>query len=110
MQAECYKQQNDERREKGEQNNYASTSEKAENSGAFVVQHEMASMTENVGMDKENVWYVDSSASNHMTRHSKWFQKLKTQKIPSYVLIMPLMLYNILVIFLYGKTGGKLNI
>jgi hypothetical protein len=45
----------------------------------------MASMTENVGKNKENVWYVDSGASNHMRGHSEWFEKLKKPKIPGYV-------------------------
>ena len=64
-QAECYKKQNDEKRDKGQQNNYASTSESNEKYGAFVMQHEMASMSENaqVRKDDHEMWYVDSGAS-----------------------------------------------
>jgi hypothetical protein len=47
IQAECYMKQNEEKREKQQQNNFASTSESNEKYGAFVMQHEMASMTEN---------------------------------------------------------------
>ena len=69
-QAECYKKQNDEKRGKRQQNNYASTSEKCDKNGAFVVQHETTAVVEcSQRCNEEFMWYVDSGASNHMTGH-----------------------------------------
>ena len=34
---------------------------------------------------KEDVWYVDSGASNHMTSHGEWFKVMKDPKKPGYV-------------------------
>jgi hypothetical protein len=46
-QVECSIKQNEEKREKRQQNNFASMSESNEKYGAFVIQHEMTLMTEN---------------------------------------------------------------
>ena len=43
------------------------------------------SMTADVSTSGENVWYVDSGASNHMTHCGEWFKEMKTIKKPSYV-------------------------
>jgi hypothetical protein len=32
-----------------------------------------------------NVWYVDSIASNHMTSHGKWFKDIRNLKAPRFV-------------------------
>ncbi len=32
-----------------------------------------------------NVWYVDSGASNHMTSHEEWFRDTKDLKTPGFV-------------------------
>ena len=32
-----------------------------------------------------NVWFVDSGASNHMTSHEDWFQELHAPERPGYV-------------------------
>jgi hypothetical protein len=32
-----------------------------------------------------NVWYVDSRASNHMISHGKWFKNTKDLKTPGFV-------------------------
>ncbi len=37
------------------------------------------------GVSNNNVWYVDSKASNHMTSHEKWFRDTKDLKTPSFV-------------------------
>ena len=67
-QAECYKKQNDEKRGKRQQNNYASTTEDFDKDGAFVMQHETPAMTEcSQKCNEDFIWYVDSGASNHMT-------------------------------------------
>ena len=34
---------------------------------------------------KEDVWYVDSGASNHMTSHGEWFKEMKDPEKPSFV-------------------------
>ena len=34
---------------------------------------------------KEDVWYVDSGASNHMTSHGEWFKEMKDPEKPGYV-------------------------
>ena len=39
----------------------------------------------NVSICGENVWYVDSSASNHMTGHGKWFKEMQTLEKLGYV-------------------------
>ena len=33
----------------------------------------------------ENVWFVDSGASNHMMSHEDWFRELRKLERPSYV-------------------------
>jgi hypothetical protein len=37
------------------------------------------------GVSHNNVWYVDSGASNHMTSHGKWFRNIKDLKTPGFV-------------------------
>jgi len=37
------------------------------------------------GVSNNNVRYVDSGASNHMTSHGEWFRNTKDLKIPSFV-------------------------
>lgn len=42
------------------------------------MEHMMIAMFINVSKCGHNVWYVDSSALNHMTSHGEWFKELKT--------------------------------
>jgi hypothetical protein len=37
------------------------------------------------GVSDNNVWYVDSGASNHMTSHGEWFRNTKDLKTPRFV-------------------------
>jgi hypothetical protein len=37
------------------------------------------------GVSYNNVWCVDSGASNHMTNHGKWFRDIKELKTPRFV-------------------------
>jgi hypothetical protein len=37
------------------------------------------------GVLDNNVWYVDSGASNHMTSHGEWFKDTKDLKTPRFV-------------------------
>ena len=34
---------------------------------------------------QDDVWYVDSSASNHMTSRGNWFKELDAMRAPGYV-------------------------
>ena len=48
------------------------------------MQHMMNAMTADVHAN-EDVWYVDSGASNHMTSHGEWFRDMKKMDVPGYV-------------------------
>ncbi len=37
------------------------------------------------GVSNNNVWYVDSGASNHMTSHGEWFRDIKDLKTLGFV-------------------------
>jgi len=37
------------------------------------------------GVSDNNVWYVDSRTSNHMTNHGEWFRNTKDLKTPGFV-------------------------
>ncbi len=37
------------------------------------------------GVLDNNVWYVDSGASNHMTSHGEWFRDTRDLKTPGFV-------------------------
>ena len=37
------------------------------------------------GSSKNDVWYVDSGASNHMTSHGEWFREMRSPECPGYV-------------------------
>jgi hypothetical protein len=37
------------------------------------------------GVSNNNVWYVDSRASNHMTSHGEWFRDTKDLKTLGFV-------------------------
>ena len=36
-------------------------------------------------LNPEDIWFVDSGASNHMTSHQEWFRKLRETERPDYV-------------------------
>ena len=47
--------------------------------GIFMMKHRANSMlasTSNSALKTEDVWFVDSGASNHMTSHKQWFLEL----------------------------------
>ncbi len=48
-----------------------------------MMQHMTNSMTG--GLSYNNVWYVVSRASNHMTNHEKWFRNTRDLKTPWFV-------------------------
>ena len=47
------------------------------------MQHMMSVVTHDASI--KDVWYVDSGASNHMTYHQNWFNKMKEPSKPGYV-------------------------
>ena len=49
------------------------------------MQHMINSMSADVSTLGENVWYVDSGASNHMTGHGEWFKEMQNLEQPGYV-------------------------
>ena len=49
------------------------------------MQHMINTMSADVSKCGDNVWYVDSGASNHMTSHGEWFKELQALLSPSYV-------------------------
>jgi len=82
MAKNCYERKHDARNGKLQQGNYASTSNQGDEQ-LFVMQHMTNSMIG--GVLNNNVWYVDSGASNHMTSHGEWFRDIKDLKTPGFV-------------------------
>ena len=68
---QCYAKRDDIRSGKLQQGNYASSSRQNEDrkEHLFVMQNMMNAVTEKETQD--DVWYVDSAASNHMTKDRK---------------------------------------
>ena len=60
-----------------QQSNYASSSNQNDSEWLFVMQHMINSMSIDVSTLGENVRYVDSGASNHMTGHGEWFKEMQ---------------------------------
>ena len=50
----------------------------------FVMQHVMNTMTAE-NPTKDDVWYVDSGASNHMTSRGEWFRDMCKLEVPGFV-------------------------
>ena len=75
---DCYKRQNDIINGKLQQSNYAPSTGHGDdrNERLFMMQHMVNSMIDNAA-DCENVWFVDSGASNHMTNHGEWFNDVR---------------------------------
>ena len=56
--------------------------------GMFVMRHEAHSMLAQASTSasaSNNVWFVDSGASNHMMSHEYWFQELQKPERLGYV-------------------------
>ncbi len=77
MAKNCYQKEHDARNGKLQQRNYASTNNQGDEQ-LFVMQHMANSMIR--GVLDNNVWYVDSGASNHMTSHGEWFRDTRDLK------------------------------
>ena len=76
MSKECPKKRANKGKGKKQHNNYASSSRNNDDDYSeqlFVMQHN--AMTADVHAN-EDVWYVDSGASNHMTSHGEWFREM----------------------------------
>jgi hypothetical protein len=72
-----YQREHDARNGKLQQGNYALISNQGDEQ-LFVMQHMANSMIG--GVLDNNVWYVDSRASNHMTSHGEWFRDTRDLK------------------------------
>ena len=77
---DCYKKQADIISGKLQHGNYASSSHDDRLEKLFAMQYKMHSTTM-----QDDVWYVDSGASNHMTNNGNWFKELDAMRTPSYV-------------------------
>ena len=68
--------------------NYASNSEYDDYSGLFVMWHRANSMMAfhfaSIS-NSEDVWFIDSGASHHMTSHEEWFRDLRTPNPPGFI-------------------------
>ncbi|MDM1544267.1 hypothetical protein HX075_14120 [Empedobacter sp. 189-2] len=86
MVKDCYKKTNDVRNGRPQQGNYASTSSNDGSSNhLFAMKHVMGTMySHNVG---DESWYMDSGASNHMTCHGEWFEKMQPLGTNGYVVL-----------------------
>jgi hypothetical protein len=84
MAKNCYQRKHDERNGKLQQDNYASTSNQGDEY-LFFMQHMANSMIR--GVSDNNVWYVNSRASNHMTSHGEWFRDTRDLKTLRFVKI-----------------------
>ena len=63
---------------------YAKGFERVGKGPAFVMRHEAYSMKKTTPKSEE-VWYVHSGASNHMTSHEEWFSYLEKPEQPGVV-------------------------
>jgi len=77
-----HQREHDAQNGKLQQRNYASTSNQGDGQ-LFVMQHMANSMVGSVS--NNNVWYVDSGASNHMINHGEWFKNAKDLKTLRFV-------------------------
>jgi len=77
-----YQKEHDAQNGKLQQGNYASTSNQGDEQ-LFVMQHMANSMIG--GISDNNVWYVDSRTSNHMTSHGERFRDTKDLKTRGFV-------------------------
>jgi hypothetical protein len=68
-----------------QQSHYVEDSGGAGGPLTFVTRHEANSMKRNAPSSEE-VWYLDSGASNHITHRKEWFSYLEKPKNPGVVL------------------------
>ena len=68
--------------------NHTMDSDYGNRCGMFVMRHKAHSMLAHASISasmSNNVWFVDSGASNHMTSHEDWFRELLAPERPGYV-------------------------
>ena len=56
--------------------------------GMFMIKHRansMSAFTSTSALNPEDIWFVDSGASNHMTFHKEWFREVREPERPGYV-------------------------
>ena len=62
--------------DRSQRSHYAEGLRQAGTCPNFVMKHKANSMATNI-LKPNEVWYVDSEASNHMTNHDEWFSCLE---------------------------------
>ena len=86
--AECRKKKSESVITSRQLTNYASNADYDDRGKMFVVRHKENSMTGSNPTNTSNledVWFVDSGASNHMTSHEDWFWELRKPERPDYL-------------------------
>ncbi|MCO5599573.1 hypothetical protein L7F22_053679 [Adiantum nelumboides] len=83
----CVVEDSSEGNNRGQQNNYVSTSTNNDDAERLLVMQHMSNIvSKSVStMQDDNVWYVDSGASNHMTGRGEWFKSMHTLQNAGYV-------------------------
>lgn len=73
---DCYKKQANQRAKANQQGHYASSNHAHGSTPdqLFAMTHVQGDKAIDVGL--EDVWYIDSGASNHMTPHGEWFEEM----------------------------------
>ena len=67
---------------------YAHNADYDDQGGMFIMRHNANSTsasTSTSALNPEDVWFVDSSASNHMTSNKEWFRELQGPEKLGYV-------------------------
>ena len=68
--------------------NHATDSNYGDRCEMFMIRHEAHLMLAHASISasaSNNVWFVDSGASNHMTSHEDWFRELHEPERPGYI-------------------------
>jgi hypothetical protein len=97
-----------------QRSHYVEGSGEAGGSSAFVTRHKEKSM-EQITPRTDEVWYLDSGASNHMTSHKEWFSYLEKPKNPRVVAIgddTPHPITNVgeVPLSCVGQKGKRMNV
>ena len=85
---DCRKKKNESASTSGQLTNYATNSEYDDYGGLFIMRHSVNSMLAFGPTNTSNLeiaWFVDSSASNHMTSLQEWFRDLQELDCLGYV-------------------------
>ena len=85
---ECRKKQRESTSTSRQLTNYATNSDYDDHGGVFAMRHKahlMSAQGPTNTSSSDDVWFVDSGASNHVTSHKDWFRELRKPDLPGYV-------------------------